>query len=126
VPVTTSRFQQGQVWTFHTSTNELPSAALTVARVDFDPQEGPIIFVSITGVRHASWESTNMFCSFSEGALNRSVFALVETNAPLTGKKLEDFQWFYDRVHKGVESGQLAKCFKITVAEALEKERKSQ
>lgn len=125
-PATNSQFQAGQVWTFHTPTNELPSAALTVVRVDFDSKEGPIIFVSITGVRRTSWEATNMFYAFSEDALNRSVTSLVRTNAFLTGKDLGDFQWFYDRTRKGVESGQLGKCFKITVAEVFEARQKQE
>jgi hypothetical protein len=123
---TTSQFQSGQVWTFHTPTNELSSAALTVVRVDFDPKEGPIIFVAFTGLRHTFWEATNMFCPFSEDALNRSVISLVQTNAFPTGKDLEDFQSFYNSTRKGVESGQLRKCFKITAAEVLEARRKQE
>jgi hypothetical protein len=116
---TTSRFQTGQVWTFQTSTNELPSAALTVVRVDFDPKEGPIVFVSIAGVRHHTWDSTNMFCPFSEDALNRSVIALVGTNSPLTGESLKSFQDFYEITRQGITAGKLSKCFKITVAEVF-------
>jgi len=124
VPATTSRFLSGQVWAFHTPTNELPSAVLTVARVDFDQKEGPIIYIMVTGVRHTFWEATNMFYPFSEDALNQSVVALVRTNASLTGKDLEDFQIFYELGRQDVKAGKSDKCFKITVAEVFEAARK--
>jgi len=93
-------------------------------RVDFDPKEGPIICIMVTGVRHTFWEATNMFYPFSEDALNRSVVALVRTNAPLTGKDLEDFRMFYELVRQDVKVGKSDKCFKITVAEVFEARRK--
>jgi len=124
ISITASRFQLGQVWTFRTTINESTNATLTIAHVDLDPKEGPVIFVSIKGIQHTFWESTNTFCSFSEDALNRSVITLVRTNNLLSGKELEDFQWSFDQIRKGVESGKLIKCFKITVSEALEERRK--
>jgi hypothetical protein len=119
-PVATSRFQPGQVWTFHSPTNELPGATLTVAGVDFDPKEGPIIYVMVTGVRHTTWQSTNMFYPFCENALNRSVDTLVKSNAPLSGDEFKDFQWFHEVVRQGVEKGKDGKCFKITLLEVME------
>jgi hypothetical protein len=123
---TTSRFQTGQVWAFQTSTNELPGAKLTVVRVDFDPKEGSIVFISVTGVRHHTWDSTNMFYPFSEDALNRSVVALVGTNAPLTGEDLKSFQDFYEITRQGIAAGKLDKCFKITMAEVFEAAQKQE
>jgi hypothetical protein len=123
-PVTTSRFQPGQVWTFHTPPDELPTAALTVARVDFDPKLGPIIFVSVTGVRHTVWQATNMCYPFSEDALSRSVIVIVKTNAPLAGEDLKTSQEAYELFRQGVEAGEFNKCFKITLAEVMEANRK--
>jgi hypothetical protein len=119
--VTTSRFEPGQVWTFHTPTNEPSSATLTVARVDFDSKLGPIIFISVTGLQYDTWRPYH-FMPVSENALSRSVIALVKTNAPLTGEDLQAFQQFYESGRQGVERGELDKCFKITVAEVLEKD----
>jgi hypothetical protein len=120
VAVTSSRFQTGQVWTFHTPTNELPDATLTIAQVDFDPENGPIVYVSVVGTRDSPWQATNMFYSFTEDALDRSVVALVGTNGQLTGENLRNFQGFYEWGQEGVKAGKLSKCFKITVAEVLE------
>ena len=119
------RFKPGQVWTFHTPPNEITNAELTVARVDIDSKEGPIIYVSVTGVQHIALEATNMVYPFSEDALNRSVVALVRTNAPLTGKDLEGFQEVYELMRQDIEAGKSDKCFKITVAEVLEARRKA-
>ena len=118
-PPTTSRFQVGQVWTFHTPTNEPSSAVLTVARVDFDPQLGPIVFISVAGLRPNMWRPYH-FMPLSEEALGRSVVALVQTNAPLAGDDLKTFEQFYELGRQGVERGELNKCFDITVAEALQ------
>jgi hypothetical protein len=122
VPVTSSRFQAGQVWTFHTPTNDVPGATLSVIRVDSDSEEGPIINVWVKGVmQHVP--STYNFMAFSEDALNRSVIALVGTNAPLAGEDLQTFQQVYEFARQGVEKGELDKSFKITVAEVLKKSR---
>lgn len=122
-PATTSRFQSGQVWTFHTPTNELPGAALTVVHVDFDPKEGPIVYIMITGVRYTFWDATNKFYPFSEEAPNRSVVNLLRTNAILPEQNLQDFQQFYGAGQEGIKKGELDKCFNITVAEVLGMER---
>ena len=96
---------------------------MTVARVDFDSKSGPIVFISATGLRYDTWRPYH-FMPLSEGALRRSVIALVKTNAPLAGDDLQAFQQFYESARQGVERGELDKCFKITVAEVLEKESK--
>ena len=119
----TSRFQLGQVWTFHRPQNQWSNAALTVARVDFGPKEGPIVFISVTGAEHRIGELHN-FMPLSEDALNRSVVALLTTNAPLTGKDSEDFEEFYEELRKEVQAGKAKKYFNKTVAELLEIERK--
>src|ERR1017187_3188025 len=121
--VTTSRFEQGQVWTFHTPTNEPSSATLIIAKVDFDSKSGPIVFISATGLGHDTWRPYH-FMPLSEDALSRSVIALVKTNAPLAGDDLQAFQQFYESARQGVERGELDKSFKITVAEILDKESK--
>ena len=118
-PATTSRFHAGEVWTFHTPTNEPSSATLTIARVDFDPQLGPIVFVSVAGLRPDTLRPYH-FMPLSEEALGRSVVALVQTNAPLAGDDLKTFEQFYELGRQGVERGELNKCFDITVAEALQ------
>ena len=120
VPATTSRFHAGEVWTFHTTTNEPSGATLTIARVDFDPQLGPIIFVSVTGLRPDTWRPYH-FMPLSEEALGRSVVALVQTNALLTGDDLSAFEQFHEQGRQGVQRGKLNKCFDITVAEVLQK-----
>lgn len=119
VPATTSRFHAGEVWTFHTPTNESSTATLTIARVDFDPQLGPIVFVSVTGLRPDRLRPYH-FMPLSEEALGRSVVALVQTNVPPTGDEIEAFDQFYALAHQGVERRELKKCFEITVAEALQ------
>ena len=119
-PATTSRFHAGEVWTFHTTTNEPSSATLTIARVDFDPQFGPIVFVSVTGLPPDTWRPYH-FMPLSEEALGRSVVALVQTNALLTGDDLSAFEQFYEQGRQGVQRGKLNKCFDITVAELLRK-----
>jgi hypothetical protein len=123
VAVTTSRFEPGQVWSFHTPTNEPSSATLTIAKVDFDSKLGPIIFISVTGLQYDTWRPCH-FMPLSEDALSRSVIALVKTNAPLAGDDLQAFQQFYESGRQGVERGELNKCFEITVAEVLEQESK--
>jgi hypothetical protein len=118
---TTSSFKVGQVWKFHTPTNEPSSATLTIASVDFDSKLGTIIFVSVSGLRPDTLQPYH-FMPLAEDALNRSVVALVKTNTPLIGDELQSFQQFYELGRQGVKSGELNKCFKITVAEVLEKE----
>jgi hypothetical protein len=105
---------------FHTPTNEPSSAALTVARVDFDPQLGPIVFISVAGLRPDRWRPYH-FVPLSEEALGRSVVALVQTNALLTGDDLNAFEQFYEQGRQGVQRGEINKCFDITVAELLQK-----
>lgn len=122
--VTTSRFVPGQVWTFHTPSNEPASATLAIARVDLDSKSGPIVFISLTGLRHDYWRPYH-FMPLSEDALSRSVIALVKANAPLTGDDLQTFQQVYEEWRQGVERGEIDKCFKITVAEVLQKEDKT-
>ena len=120
---TTSRFEPGQVWTFKTPTNEPSSATLTIAKVDFDSKSGPIVFISVTGLHHDTWRPYH-FMPLSEDALNRSVTALVKTNAPLAGDDLREFQFVYGAIQRGVAKGELGKCLTITVAEALEQANK--
>ena len=57
--------------------------------------------------------------ALSEDALRRSVVALIKTNAPLAGDDLRVFEQFYDQLRRGVERGELRKCYKITVAQVL-------
>ena len=121
----TSRFVPGQVWTFRISSNELSGAALTIVRVDLDTRLGPIIYVSVPLMRPAMWERTNTFCPFSEGALNRSVVALVRTNASLTSEDMEVFQEVYELGRRDIADGKVGKCFEITVAEVLEARNKA-
>jgi hypothetical protein len=122
---TTSRFRSGQVWTFRAAPDELPGASLTVIRVDFDPEEGPIIYVWVKGVRQKVNSSYN-FMPISEDALNQSVVTLIGTNAPLAGEDLQAFQEIYSSMHEGVKSGELGKCFKTNIAEVLELTRKTE
>ena len=121
VPVTSSRFQAGLVWEFHTPTNDAPGARLSVVRVDFDSEEGPIAYVWVKGAKRSARYYN--FMPFSEDALNRSVIALVGTNEPLAGEDLQTFQQAYEFCRQGVEKGDLNKSFKITVAEVLKKSR---
>ncbi len=121
---TTSQFIPGQVWTFRAPTNELPTAALTIWQVDTDPEEGPIVYISISGVRKRTWESRVMFYPYSEDALRRSVDTLMPTNAPLAGDDLQLFLQSYQILRQQVRAGKLNKCFEITVAEVLEAARK--
>jgi hypothetical protein len=116
----TSRFVPGQVWDFHTPTNQPTNATLTIAMVDHDPDIGPIIYVSFTGLKRTRWESTNYFSIFSEDALGRSVVTLKTSNDFLTGQRLSDFQTFYTLLHQNIDSGKANKCFEITVEEMLE------
>lgn len=122
---TTSRFQPGQVWTFHSAPDELPGATLSVIRVDFDPDEGPIIYIWVKGVRQRV-RTTYNFMAFSESALNESVVELVGTNAPLKGEDLRTFQDVYTSAHQGVKTGELDKCFNTNLAEVLEISRKTE
>lgn len=121
----TSRFVPGQVWTFRTPTNDLPGAALTIVRIELDTKRGPIIYVSVPLLRPAKWEGTNTFCPFSEDALNRSVIALVRTNASLTSEDMEVFQQVYKLARKDTGNTKFGKCFDITVAEVLAARRKA-
>jgi hypothetical protein len=102
----------------HMPTNEPFGATLTVVRVEFDRELGPIIYTSLSGVRHPTWE-THMFVPFAENALDRSVIALLREDAQLSKGDLETFQEFHSQYQQGVESGKLEKCFKITVAEVI-------
>ena len=119
-PPATSRFEPGQAWTFNAPANELPSARLTVMRVDSDPKLGPIIHIMVTGVRHTLWESTNMFYSFTERALDRSVISLTETNVNLPDTVVHDFDETYEIAQRKMKAGEMAAGFDITVAEVLQ------
>jgi hypothetical protein len=120
-PATTSRFETGQVWTFHIPANELTNTALTIARVDFDLKLGPIIYVSVTGGRvNRRWGRPYVFYPFSEDALSRSVVTLLKTNNFLAGEELKDFQDAYELLQQNVQAGKANKCFKTTVGEVLE------
>ena len=105
------------------SSTESTNASLTVVRVDPDPKLGPIVFVSVGGVRQPS--QTYNFFPMSEDALQRSVVALIRTNASMSGNELQVFQDFYESGRQGVEAGKLNKCFKTTVAEVLDDQRKN-
>jgi len=63
-----------------------------------------------------------MFYPFSEDALSQSVVTLVETNSPLSSEELKDFHDAYEIYRSHVEKGDAGKCFKITVAEVLQKQ----
>lgn len=122
-PTQTSRFHAGEVWSFHTAADELPGATLTIIQVDIDPELGPIIYTSISGVRRRKSQA-QLFFPFSEDALGRSVISLLRSDSQIEGKDLADFQWFYRTHLGGVGRGEAGKCFAKTVAEVLEADRK--
>ena len=126
-----SRFEPGQVWTFHEPTDQLLGATLTVMHIDFGSKERQIINVLVAPVipdpklalYHVA-APTNIFLAFSEDALNRSVIALVKTNAAVPSNIWGQFGEAY-RVQLGsVKDGIADKCFTNTVGEVLEKRLK--
>jgi hypothetical protein len=116
---TVSRFKPGEVWTFRPPPGALSNGTLTIIRVDFDTNEGPIIFVSVAAQRFVS-PYTNSFNPFSEEALDRSVISMIATNSWLTDEQMTNFAGFYLEMQHGVAAGRYDKCFKTSVADMLE------
>jgi hypothetical protein len=123
-PPKTSRFHVGEVWSFHTAADEPPGATLTIVQVDIDPEVGPIIYTSISGVRRRKSQA-QMFFPFSEDALARSVIARAGSVAELDQKASADFQWFYQAHLQSVARGEAGKCFSQTAAEVLAADQNS-
>jgi hypothetical protein len=118
-----SRFQPGQVWTFHAPNGIVTNATLTVVAVDPDAHEGHIIYVSVAVNRPVSTSPYNFF-AISEGALDRSVVELIDSNRWLSAQDQPFYQDFYVNSHELAAQGKADTCFKVTVAEVLEAERK--
>jgi hypothetical protein len=121
--VSISRFQVGQIWTFNLPTNKPPTATLKVVRVDIDPEDGPIIFIHVTGAQSHTWDE-NIYC-LSQDALNRSVISLVETNSTLTDGELKKTSDYYEMYQRGVQTHTFSKSSDMTVAEFLEHDAKN-
>lgn len=120
---TTSQFQPGQIWKFHTPTNMPSTALLKIIHVDIDPDEGPIIFIRVTGAQSHTWDENLYY--LSEGALIRSVISLVETNSALTDSDKHMFSSYYALYLRGVQTHTFSRSSDMTAAEYLEHDAKN-
>ena len=113
-----SRYQPGQVWSYHTRNGEEDSQ-LVILHLDSTPGLGAIVHVHINGVSirtpHApsgiATEITHL--PFAEEAINRSVTQQIGVQQP------PDFQDAYSTWRSAFDSGQ-AGVFSITAAQAVD------
>jgi hypothetical protein len=103
--------------------NETSKMELTIAHIDYDPEVGPIIFVSFPGLYR--YEASNLFYPFSEDAVNRSVVTLVSSNVTFDQQYIADFNIAYPLLRRHMLAGKINEAvLKITAADVLEARRK--
>jgi len=120
---TTSKYSEGQVWTFKAGKDE-PAAKFTVVKVDAPEGKERIIFVSLSEVQLGTLPAYQ-FIPFSEEALNRSAKTKVSDDGALTGADAEAFKQYYESWQTGVASGAYEVCYKDNVGEVWAQRRAS-
>ncbi|MCB2376200.1 hypothetical protein LGH70_01290 [Hymenobacter sp. BT635] len=119
VDITTSRFQVGQVWEYHTRPAETDSL-LTVVKVELQHGTAVVVHVHVDGLRLKTADpngkpgTTASHLPFSEEALTASVTHVVRHADPLP-----EFEGGYGLWREAFLAGQ-AGTFSVTVAEVMD------
>ncbi|UOQ72513.1 hypothetical protein [Hymenobacter cellulosilyticus] len=119
VDITTSRFQVGQVWEYHTRPTETDSL-LTVVKVELQHGADVAVHVYVDGLRLKTPNpsgkpgTTASHLPFSEEALTASV-----THVVRHANTLPDFEEGYEIWREAFLTGQ-AGIFSVTVAEVMD------
>ncbi|PJJ54652.1 hypothetical protein [Hymenobacter chitinivorans] len=119
VDITTSRFQVGQVWEYHTRPTETGSV-LTVVKVELQHGTEVAVHIHVDGLKLKTPNpdgkpgTTASHLPFSEEALTASVTHVVRHAATLP-----DFEEGYELWREAFLAGQ-AGVFSVTVAEVMD------
>jgi hypothetical protein len=114
-----SRFEPGQVWSYHTRSGE-ESSRLTVVKVESYEKLGAVVHIRVDGVAQKNPHAPGGVSSvihhmpFAEEALARSVLALLESDTPVPPSFEEGYGIWREAFVKGK-----AGVFTRTVAESI-------